>query len=148
MRGRSGVNCPYEEDGLDGLLDKRLVPAGSHRRAPLDSRCFRLVEHVTRGHDCFLARLKHYSSLVFGGPGSTRSYSWVKNTLQAAGVVKVGDQTRLRIANGASRPPGRGYTCSQDGSEHDWVPDRHWDLTLSRWTPSLTNEHYSMWSSA
>ena len=54
----------YEEEGLDGLLDKRLTQV-SHRRAPVDEVVW-LVDRYRRD-------------------GGARSYSWVKNTLQAAG---------------------------------------------------------------
>ena len=47
----------YEEEGLDGLVDKRLGHV-SARRAPVDE-----------------------------GGGGGRSYTWVKRTLQRAGLV-------------------------------------------------------------
>ena len=73
----------YEEDGLDGLLDKRLSQV-SHRRAPVDE-VLRLVDRYRRRHDGW--NVKHYYSW-YRRDGGQRSYSWVKNTLQAARVVK------------------------------------------------------------
>ena len=46
----------YEEDGLDGLLDKRLSQV-SHRRAPVDE-VLRLVDRYRRRHDGW--NVKHY----------------------------------------------------------------------------------------
>ena len=94
----------YEEDGLDGLLDKRLSQV-SHRRAPVDE-VLRLVDRYRRRHDGW--NVKHYYSWYRRG-GGQRSYSWVKNTLQAA---RVGPSAG-RIANAGNRPPGRGCCCTR-----------------------------------
>ena len=88
----------YEEDGLDGLLDKRLTQL-SHRRAPVDE-VLRLVDRYRRRHDGW--NVKHYYSW-YRRDGGQRSYSWVKNTLQAARVVKKAAQAR-----GASQTPRTG----------------------------------------
>ena len=70
----------YEEEGLDGLRDKRLTCV-SHRRAPVDE-VLRVTERYRRRHDGW--NVKHYYAW-YRREGGTRSYSWVKNTLQAAG---------------------------------------------------------------
>ena len=59
--------------------------------------------------------------------GGQRSYSWVKNTLQAAKVVK---KAAKRGAHRKRREPAPwpGMLLHQDGSTHEWVPGRHWDL--------------------
>ena len=88
----------YEEDGLDGLLDKRLTQL-SHRRAPVDE-VLRLVDRYRRRHDGW--NVKHYYSW-YRRDGGQRSYSWVKNTLQAARVVK-----KAAKRGGASQTPGTG----------------------------------------
>ena len=126
----------YEEDGLDGLLDKRLSQV-SHRRAPVDE-VLRLVDRYRRRHDGW--NVKHYYSW-YRRDGGQRSYSWVKNTLQAARVVK---KAAKRGAHRKRREPAPwpGMLLHQDGSEHEWVPGQHWDLIVTM--DDATNEHYSM----
>ena len=115
----------YEEDGLDGLPDKRLTQL-SHRRAPVDE-VLRLVDRYRRRHDGW--NVKHYYSW-YRRDGGQRSYSWVKNTLQAARVVKKAAQ---RGAHRKRREPAPwpGMLLHQDGSDHEWVPGRHWDLIVT-----------------
>ena len=126
----------YEEAGLDGLLDKRLTQV-SHRRAPVDE-VLRLVGRYRRRHDGW--NVKHYYAW-YRRDGGERSYSWVKNTLQAAGAVK---QAAQRGAHRKRRAPAPwpGMLLHQDGSTHEWVPAQHWDLIVTM--DDATNEHYSM----
>ena len=126
----------YEEEGLDGLLDKRLTQI-SHRRAPVDE-VLRLVDRYRRRHDGW--SVKHYYSW-YRRDGGTRSYSWVKNTLQAAGVVT---KAAKRGAHRKRREPSPwpGMLLHQDGSPHQWVPGQQWDLIVTM--DDATNEHYSM----
>ena len=126
----------YEEDGLDGLLDKRLTQV-SHRRAPVDE-VLRLVDRYRRRHDGW--NVKHYHAW-YRRDGGQRSYSWVKNTLQAAGAVK---KAAKRGAHRKRREPAPwpGMLLHQDGSTHERAPGRHWDLIVTM--DDATNEHYSM----
>ena len=126
----------YEEDGLDGLRDKRLSQV-SHRRAPVDE-VLRLVDRYRRRHDGW--NVKHYYAW-YRRDGGQRSYSWVKNTLQAGGVVK---KAAKRGAHRKRRDPAAwpGMLLHQDGSTHEWVPGQHWDLIVTM--DDATNEHYSM----
>ena len=126
----------YEEDGLDGLLDKRLSQV-SHRRAPVDE-VLRLVDRYRRRHDGW--NVKHYYAW-YRRDGGQRSYSWVKNTLQAAKVVK---KAAKRGAHRKRREPAPwpGMLLHQDGSDHEWVPGQHWDLIVTM--DDATNAHYSM----
>ena len=115
----------YEEEGLDGLLDKRLTQV-SHRRAPVDE-VLRLVDRYRRRHDGW--NVKHYYSW-YRRDGGQRSYSWVKNTLQAAGVVK---KAAKRGVHRKRRDPAPwpGMLLHQDGSDYEWVPGRRWDLIVT-----------------
>ena len=126
----------YEEDGLDGLLDKRLSQV-SHRRAPVDE-VLRLVDRYRRRHDGW--NVKHYYAW-YRRDGGQRSYSWVKNTLQAGGVVK---KAAKRGAHRKRRDPAAwpGMLLHQDGSTHEWAPGQHWDLIVTM--DDATNAHYSM----
>src|SRR5512136_2057825 len=75
----------YEDEGLDGLIDKRLNQV-SHRRAPVDE-VMRLVDRYRSRHEGW--NVKHPSTLLrtsfyawYKRDGGGRSYSWVKNRLQ------------------------------------------------------------------
>ena len=79
----------YEENGLDGLVDKRLAQV-SHRRAPVDE-VLRLVDRYRRRHDGW--SVKHYYAW-YRRDGGTRSYNWVKNTLPGRRRGEESGQTR------------------------------------------------------
>jgi transposase len=126
----------YEEDGMDGLMDKRLSQA-SARRAPVDE-----VMAVT---DIYRKRhlgwnVKHFHSWYLRAGGS-RSYTWVKNTLQSKGLVlKSAKRGVHRKRRERSALPG--MMLHQDGSSHQWVSGKKWDLIVTM--DDATNEHYSM----
>ena len=73
----------YEEEGLDGLVDKRLGQV-SARRAPVDEvmRTEALYRERYEGWN-----VKHFHSFYRREHGGRHSYTWVKNTLQRAGLV-------------------------------------------------------------
>ena len=126
----------YEEDGLEGLMDKRLCEV-SHRRAPVDE-VMKLVEQYRRGHRGW--NVKHFHAW-YRRDGGGRSYTWVKNQLQGTGVVKRyakrGAHRKRREAS-----PWPGMMLHQDGSTHEWAPGKRWDLIVT--LDDATNEHYSM----
>ncbi len=94
----------YEEEGLDGLIDKRLSQV-SHRQAPVDE-VMRLVDHYRDRHMGW--NVKHYYTR-YKREGGSRSYTWVKNHLQKSGVVKKAPGA-VCTANDASVLPG-GLQC-------------------------------------
>jgi len=126
----------YEEDGVQGLIDKRLSQV-SHRRAPVDE-VMRLVEHYRRRHEGWSA--KHFYAW-YRRDGGARSYTWVKSRLQEAQAIpkaaKRGAHRKRR-----ERSPLPGMLLHQDGSTHAWVPGKQWDLIVTM--DDATNEHYSM----
>ncbi len=126
----------YEEEGLDGLLDKRMCEV-SHRRAPVDE-VMRLVERYRAHHRGW--NVRHFHSW-YRRDGGQRSYTWVKNQLQGAGVVK---RYAKRGAHRKRREaaPWPGMMLHQDGSTHEWVVGQRWDLIVTM--DDATNEHYSM----
>lgn len=77
----------YDEDGLDALVDKRLVQI-SHRRALVDE-VIRLLEHYRNRHMGWNA--KHFYAWYRSG-GGNRSYMWVKSRLQEAGLIKCAEK--------------------------------------------------------
>ena len=126
----------YEEEGLRGLQDKRLTQA-SFRRAPVDE-VMALVGRYESRHRGW--NVKHFYSW-YKRDGGQRSYTWVKNTLQSRGSVskaaKRGTHRKRR-----ERSPLDGMMLHQDGSNHEWVPGKKWDLIVTM--DDATTEHYSM----
>jgi transposase len=126
----------YEEAGLEGLIDKRLEQM-SHRRAPVDE-VLALTERYRSRHLGW--NVKHFYAW-YRRDGGGRSYSWVKNRLQEAGVVaKVAGRGKHRKRR--ERSPLPGMMLHQDGSTHEWVAGQRWDLIVTM--DDATNEHYSM----
>jgi transposase len=126
----------YEDEGLDGLIDKRLNQI-SHRRAPVDE-VMRLVDRYRSRHEGW--NVKHFYAW-YKRDGGGRSYTWVKNRLQEAKLVpKAAKRGAHRKRRGRSPLPG--MMVHQDGSTHEWVPGQHWDLIVTM--DDATNEHYSM----
>ena len=126
----------YKEDGMDGLLDKRLEQA-SHRLVPVDE-AMRLLEQYQSRH--YGWNVSHFHRL-YRREGGTRSYTWVKNQLQKAGLVK---PAKKRGKHRKRREPSAlpGMMLHQDGSLHEWVPGKWWYLIVTM--DDATNEHYSM----
>lgn len=126
----------YTDGGLEGLQDKRLVQA-SCRRAPVDE-VMQLVNRYESGHRGW--NVSHFYSW-YKRDGGQRSYTWVKNTLQSKGLVSKmsmrGTHRKRR-----ERRPLEGMMLHQDGSNHEWVPDKKWDLIVTM--DDATTEHYSM----
>ena len=126
----------YKEDGEEGLNDKRITQA-SLRRAPVDE--------ITGLKDLYRSKyqrwnVKHFYSR-YKRKGGQRSYTWVKNELQKASLVK---KSSKRGAHRKRREPKPmpGMMIHQDGSTHEWVPGKKWDLIVTM--DDATNEHYSM----
>lgn len=129
--------CRYEDQGLEGLFDRRLSQE-SVRKAPLDE-ALKLVELYRERYFGFT--VKHFYSWYRRSHGGGRSYTWVKNTLQAKGVVKKapkrGAHRKKRV-----RSPYPGMMLHQDGSKHQWVKGQMWTLVITM--DDATGEHYSM----
>src|SRR4030042_863526 len=126
----------YEEAGISGLSDKRLTQA-SFRRAPVDE--------VMAVADLYKSRhrgwnVQHFYSW-YRRDGGRLSYMWVKNTLQANGLVlKLAKRGVHRKRRERAHLPG--MMLHQDGSNHEWVSGKKWDLIVTM--DDATNEHYSM----
>ena len=115
----------YEAEGAMGLVDRR-VGRASQRRAAVDevSRVLELFE--TRYWDF---RVKHFHEVLTREHGLARSYSWVKNTLQAAGKVTRAPKRSAHRKRRARRPQ-EGTMLFQDGSRFRWLPDLDQALDL------------------
>ena len=125
----------HEAEGAAGLADRRLGKV-SARRAPVDEVACVLALFETRYFDF---NVKHFHEKL-PEHGIARSYSWTKNTLQAAGKVK---RAKRRGAHRRRRPrkPMPGMMLHQDGSRHEWAAGQWWDLVVTM--DDATSEIYS-----
>jgi transposase len=126
----------YEANGLEGLSDKRIEQA-SHRCAPADEVCS-LETQYRQGFMGWNA--KHFYSW-YKREGGRRSYTWVKYRLQQAKLIKR-SKGKGKHRKRRTRSPLPGMMIHQDGSTHQWVPGKYWDLIVTM--DDATNEHYSM----
>jgi transposase len=127
----------YEEKGMEGLVDQRIGQI-SHRSAPVDE-VIALADLYNHRYWGFT--VKHFYSWYRRAHKGMRSYTWVKNKLQELGVVpkapRKGAHRKRR-----SRAPYVGMMLHQDGSKHEWVPGKLWDLIVTM--DDATADHYSM----
>lgn len=127
----------YDEQGMEGLVDRRLGQI-SHRSAPVDE-IIALADLYNHRYQGFT--VKHFYSWYRRGHGGIRSYTWVKKTLQSKGFVpkasRKGTHRKQR-----PRAPYIGMMLHQDGSKHEWVPGKLWDLIVTM--DDATSKHYSM----
>ena len=126
----------YEAGGLEGLIDRRLEQA-SNRRAPVDE-VLALTDRYRSRHRGW--NVKHFHSW-YKRDGGTRSYTWVKRRLQEAKLVPKA-QKRGAHRKRRERSALPGMMIHQDGSRHEWVAGRQWDLIVTM--DDATSEHYSM----
>lgn len=127
----------YEEEGMAGLVDKRLGQI-SHRSAPVDE-IIALADLYSYRYQGFA--VKHFYSWYRRSHGGIRSYTWVKNTLQGKGLVSKGSRKGTHRKQ-RPRAPYIGMMLHQDGSKHEWVPGKLWDLIVTM--DDASSEHYSM----
>ena len=86
----------YDAEGREGLLDRRIGRA-SARAVPVDEVLRMVTLYETRYTGWTVKHCHEYWHAEHGG---TRSYSWTKKTLQAAGQV-------TRAPRRGRDPPGR-----------------------------------------
>ena len=126
----------FDEEGEQGLVDRRIGKI-SARRVPVDEAMRIISLYETQYYDF---TVKHFYEKLQEN-GCKYSYTFVKNTLQKAGVVKKsakrGQHRRKR-----ERRPLPGMMIHQDGSTHEWVSGKIWDLIVTM--DDATNEIYSM----
>jgi transposase len=106
----------YEEDGLEGLVDRRLGKP-SPKRVPARDR--RLMLELYR--DCYRGwNVKHFHEHLVRDHDFRWGYTWVKTQLHAAGLV---ERAKRRGAHRRKRErkPCEGMMLHQDGSQHAWL---------------------------
>jgi len=105
----------YEKHGYVGLVDKRLHRPSIRRvAAPEVERLLRLYRERYQGFN-----VRHFHQIAGREHGVTVSYSFLKHTLQAAGLVK---KHRARGRHRRRREPRAcfGELLHLDGSVHEW----------------------------
>lgn len=111
----------YEEHGYDGLLDRRKGQP-SPKRIPVGT-----VERVLELYRELYAdfNVKHFHEKLIEKHGIDLSYTWVKQALQGAGLVK---KAARRGVHRRKRPrrPLPGMMLHLDGSRHQWFQDERW----------------------
>ena len=119
-------SCRYEAEGAEGLIDQRLEKV-AHNTAPVDE-----VMALTSLYETYYRdwNVSHFYERYQQHHQGERGYTWVKNQLQAEGLVK---KAKKRGAHRRKRPrkPMAGMMLHQDGSTHQWVPGVYWDLIVT-----------------
>jgi len=127
----------YEEEGLDGLIDKRLGKA-SAKRVPVDAIAWMLEEYRThyRGWNA-----KHFHERLVERHNFRWGYTWTKTQLHAAGLL---ERAKRRGAHRRKRPrkPCEGMMLHQDGSPFAWLAGQA-ALDLIVTMDDATSEVYS-----
>ena len=128
----------YEDEGLEGLYDRRLGTA-SAKRVPTDE-IERVLTLYRDRYDGFT--VKHFHEKLVKNHGFRYGYTWTKVTLQRARLVK---KAPRRSAHRKKRPrrPLIGMLLHQDGSTHRWIPDLDRDLDLIATLDDASSEIYS-----
>jgi transposase len=106
----------YEQHGYVGLVDKRRhTPSVRRVAAPVVERLLRLYRERYRGFN-----VRHFHQIGRREHGGTVSYSFLKQALQAAGLVR---KHRARGRHRRRREPRAcfGELLHIDGSRHAWL---------------------------
>ncbi len=128
----------YEEDGVEGLRDRRIGKVSPHR-AP--------ERELERMHALYRERygdftVKHFHEHLVKRHGYKLGYTVTRLSLQAAGLVakakRRGAHRKKRI-----RRPMPGMLLFQDGSTHRWIAALGRDLDLVATLDDATGEIYS-----
>lgn len=115
----------FETHGRSGLLDRRLLRPSKRRVPPLQ------VELVLRLYrERYLGfNVRHFHQIARREHGVTVSYSFTKQTLQAAGLVKT-HRTRGRHRRRREPRACFGELLHIDGSPHAWLALRPEDRSV------------------
>ena len=111
----------FEHEGYEGLFDRRRgIP--SPKRVPLET-----VETVLRLYQeqYFDFNVRHFHEKLSSEHDIHLSYTWVKQALQGAGLVKT-RRKRGKHRKRRSRRPLPGMLLHIDASQHRWFCDERW----------------------
>jgi transposase len=111
----------FEHEGYEGLFDRRRgIP--SPKRVPLAT-----VEEVLQLYQeqYFDFNVRHFHEKLSSEHQIELSYTWVKQALQGAGLVKP-QRKRGKYRKRRPRRPLPGMLLHIDGSQHRWFGDDRW----------------------
>ena len=120
-RNMRRLHWRYREHGYDGLMDRR-VGQPSSKRVPLA-----VVEQVFTLYreKYFDLNVRHFHEKLQQEHGIGLSYTWVKQALQGAGLVRVAGRRGVHRRR-RERRPLPGMLLHIDGSRHQWFQDDRW----------------------
>ena len=120
-RNMRRLHWRYREHGYDGLMDRR-VGQPSSKRVPLA-----VVEQVFTLYreKYFDLNVRHFHEKLQQEHGIRLSYTWVKQALQGAGLVRVARRRGVHRRR-RERRPLPGMLLHIDGSRHQWFQDDRW----------------------
>jgi transposase len=126
VRNMQRLRQRYQEHGYSGLFDQRRGKRSFHR-VPMETAEKVLALYQERYFDL---SIRHFHEKLRSEQNIELSYSWVKQALQGAGLVKKrkkrGSHRRRR-----ERRPMAGMMLHIDGSKHRWFQDnRYYDLVV------------------
>ena len=106
----------YEEEGFDGVFDRRLGRRSNNRSEDAE------VEFLTGMYERYRGfSVKHFYDFYKLHPEARRSYNWCRLKLLEAGMIEEttrGGKHRMR----REHQPMSGMMLHQDGSTHEWIP--------------------------
>lgn len=126
----------HELCGAEGLYDERLDKVAANA-APVDEVMEMLTLFETRYPTFTMA---HFFDMYRDYHQGQRSYNWIRTQLQSAGLVKKAKK-RGAHRRKRERKPMAGMMIHQDGSSHEWVDNKVWDLIVTM--DDATSEVYS-----
>jgi hypothetical protein len=129
----------YEEEGEQGLRDRRLSKVSS-RRAPASELTRMQMLYQERYRDF---TVKHFHEQLVKRHNYRLSYTVTRLALQAAGVVAKGKRRGGTHRKKRERRPLPGMLLFQDGSTHRWIGALDHDLDLIVTLDDATGAIYS-----
>jgi len=127
-----------EEDGYDGLRDRRKGRPSSHRVA------LKTAEEVLRLYKeiYYDLNMRHFHEKLSEEHGIELSYTWVQKALQGAGLVaRRGKRAKHRRRR--ERRAMRGMLLHIDGSKHQWFGDQRWHDLIVILDDATTEIYYA-----
>ena len=114
----------YRKFGPNGLMDRRAM--GCRSAPPVEVTA--LAKLYAEGQPGW-SSVRGFYRVYRDSHGGSRSYTWVKNRLQEAGLVT---PRRSNRSTGESddRQPAEGLLLHQASSTSGWLPTRVWQLVL------------------
>lgn len=129
----------YQEEGFDGRFDRRQGKRSGRRAEEVEIR--RITILYEKHYQGF--SVKHFHEFAQREHGLKYGYTWCKNTLVKAGLVRTekrGGPHRQR----RPRKPMAGMMMHQDGSTHLWIPALGYNVDLIVTMDDATSKITSM----